>query len=198
MKKSRLLGAMCACLLSITVAPAVASVIYQYTGNPYTSVQSPYDTSMAVTGTLELTTVLGSDLTLTAVTPLSFSFSDEVNTTTDATVTLTSSQFEFATDSAGNITEWNINISTYDPSATVGQLWSSSILTTNTVSGIKDQAVTQTCASGESYCIVTNTANAVIYDQAGNWSVVPTPGAMWLFGSGLLGLVGIPRRKKEA
>jgi hypothetical protein len=28
--------------------------------------------------------------------------------------------------------------------------------------------------------------------------VVPVPAAVWLFGSGLLGLVGIARRKKKA
>ena len=31
-----------------------------------------------------------------------------------------------------------------------------------------------------------------------NISAVPVPAAVWLFGSGLLGLVGISRRKKEA
>jgi hypothetical protein len=29
-------------------------------------------------------------------------------------------------------------------------------------------------------------------------SAVPVPAAVWLFGSGLLGLVGISRRKKSA
>lgn len=29
-----------------------------------------------------------------------------------------------------------------------------------------------------------------------DWSVVPVPAAVWLFGSGLLGLIGIARRKK--
>ena len=34
--------------------------------------------------------------------------------------------------------------------------------------------------------------------HAGDVSAVPIPAAMWLFGSGLLGLVGIARRKKAA
>jgi hypothetical protein len=29
-------------------------------------------------------------------------------------------------------------------------------------------------------------------------TVIPVPAAVWLFGSGLLGLVGIARRKKKA
>jgi hypothetical protein len=32
--------------------------------------------------------------------------------------------------------------------------------------------------------------------HAGNVSPVPVPAAVWLFGSGLLGLIGIARRKK--
>ena len=197
MKKSRLLGAVCACLLSITVAPAFASVIYQYTGNPYISIQSPYDTSMSVTGTLELAAALAPNLSLTTVTPLSFSFSDGVNTTTGATATLTSSQFEFATDSAGNITGWNISMFTSNPSATVGQLWSSSLSTANNVSTVSDTAFTATCSSGTTSCNVTSGASASVAGQPGSWGVVPIPDAVWLFGSGLLGLVGMARCKNE-
>lgn len=36
------------------------------------------------------------------------------------------------------------------------------------------------------------------YDSAFYYSPVPVPAAVWLFGSGLLGLVGIARRKKAA
>ncbi len=32
--------------------------------------------------------------------------------------------------------------------------------------------------------------------HSGNVSAVPVPGAMWLFGSGLVGLVGLARRKR--
>jgi len=34
------------------------------------------------------------------------------------------------------------------------------------------------------------------YVEAINYSVVPVPAAIWLFGSGMLGLIGIARRKK--
>jgi len=197
MKKSSLLGAVCACLLSITVTPAFASFVYNYTGNPYTSVQSPYDTSMAVTGTLELAAALTPNLTLTTVTPLSFSFSDGINTTTDATATLTSSQFEFATDSTGNITAWVVQMFTFDADAPVGQLRQSSLLTENNGSSVNDSVLTEICTAFSSTCIASNTAQAQVLDQPGSWTtVVPIPGAMWLFGSGLLGLVGIARRKK--
>lgn len=39
---------------------------------------------------------------------------------------------------------------------------------------------------------------ALTYDIAGAPSAVPVPAALWLFGSGLLGLVGIGRRKSKA
>jgi hypothetical protein len=32
----------------------------------------------------------------------------------------------------------------------------------------------------------------------GEWAVVPVPAAVWLFGSGLIGLIGIARRKKTS
>ena len=47
--------------------------------------------------------------------------------------------------------------------------------------------------------ISTNTLNSGVYGMAvisGEVSMVPVPAAVWLFGSGLLGLVGVARRKK--
>ena len=37
-----------------------------------------------------------------------------------------------------------------------------------------------------------------VNESFASFTVVPVPAAVWLFGSGLLGLVGIVRRKKEA
>ena len=61
--------------------------------------------------------------------------------------------------------------------------WGSDDLTTNTFS----KGLNSGIESGRTYwAIVTNT------------TVVPIPAAAWLFGSGLLGLIGISRRKKSA
>jgi len=48
-------------------------------------------------------------------------------------------------------------------------------------------------------CSVTDVANeicTVVTGYAGGGTLVPVPAAVWLFGSGLLGLIGISRRKK--
>ncbi len=39
-------------------------------------------------------------------------------------------------------------------------------------------------------------SNSAVLSFAGAYSVVPVPAAVWLFGSGLIGLVGVARRKK--
>ena len=52
-------------------------------------------------------------------------------------------------------------------------------------------SVTFDVASGTSYFFGAN-ANANIYT---NVSAVPVPAAVWLFGSGLIGLIGLARRK---
>jgi hypothetical protein len=44
----------------------------------------------------------------------------------------------------------------------------------------------------------TNYASGELYGQILEAQVVPVPAAIWLFGSGLLGLVGLARRKNKA
>ena len=39
---------------------------------------------------------------------------------------------------------------------------------------------------------------AWVFNTPGNWEVVPIPPAVWLFGSGLIGLIGIARRRKQS
>ena len=49
----------------------------------------------------------------------------------------------------------------------------------------------ETCPTNESSCAFTRTVSDVPI------SAVPVPAAVWLFGSGLLGLIGLARRKKS-
>ncbi|HME72793.1 MAG TPA: hypothetical protein VKM54_23435, partial [Myxococcota bacterium] len=58
----RRVGFALACLLAWIASPATADVIYQYIGNPFTTVTSPYTTSEFVSGTIELSSVLPPNL----------------------------------------------------------------------------------------------------------------------------------------
>lgn len=49
----------------------------------------------------------------------------------------------------------------------------------------------------ESVGFLDDDPGAVLSGVIGSSSVVPVPGAIWLFGSGLIGLIGFARRKKE-
>jgi hypothetical protein len=116
--------------LSLAYPASVQAVptTYQYTGNPFTSVNGPYTTSDFVSGMLSLASPLAANMPFTAVTPIHFSFSDGVQTITD--LTATSILFLFATGPTGQITRWTVSaimpnggINTFnftDPSAEVG------------------------------------------------------------------------------
>ena len=64
---------------------------------------------------------------------------------------------------------------------------------------------TAACADGETYALdmdvhvpaaFTSVPYSLHMEGTINASAVPVPAAVWLFGSGLLGLVGVARRKK--
>ncbi len=68
---------------------------------------------------------------------------------------------------------------------------------------------TAACAASESYTLTYNAVvpsggfagvayQLVLTGTVGAGAVIPVPAAAWLFGSGLLGLVGVARRKKSA
>lgn len=100
-------------LLAALLVPLPASagtVTYTYTGADFTSVSGSYTTSDSVSGEFTLPAPLADNLTvLTAITPTSFSFSDGVQTLTQANA---SAGFDVATNSSGSITQWYILIQT--------------------------------------------------------------------------------------
>lgn len=103
---------------AVTTAAANASVIYTYTGQAFTAITpspgsapaDPYQAGDRVTGTFELAAPLPGNLpALTVITPVAFSFSDGVNTLTNATA-LTAA-FGLSTDASGHILEWLVVVS---------------------------------------------------------------------------------------
>jgi hypothetical protein len=88
----------------------------------------------------------------------------------------------FVTDESGNLVQTNWFGTFYSPTAidnfgTGGELLNSGSLST--------------ASNGDQYSFADD------FGTVANWSVVPIPAAVWLFSSGLIGLIGIARRKKS-
>jgi len=98
--KHHLISIVVAAALSATGAVgASADTIYTYTGMPFTSALSPYTTSDYVSGWIDLAAPLSAGRPLTGIVPVSFSFSDGLQTIT-ASNALSGSVIDLATDSS--------------------------------------------------------------------------------------------------
>lgn len=97
----------------------------------------------------------------------------------------TAKEAELAAEAASTLDEYFFN--DWNLLSCAGVLCSDSISTSGMVS------VTFDVTSGTTYAFGAD-AGAGVYTES--FSAVPVPAAVWLFGSGLLGLVGIARRKK--
>jgi hypothetical protein len=194
---TRLFRELFVCFICMIAMPTKAAVIYTYTGNAFDSFSSPssYDSSMMVTVTLELPSKLEPNLNGVDVVPLSFDFNDGVQNISEANAT--EATFNFSTDATGAITEWFVRavidfpFLPPEPNDT-----SSSINTTKGTFSGNDFGGTVTCLDFD--CISSINDFGTVVSNPGAWSVVPIPAAVWLFGSGLLGLIGVARRRKNA
>ena len=108
--KLKMMIASCAAMLAqiLTASSAIADVVYLYIGNQFTSVSGTYTKNDKVTGHLVLPVLLGSNLDLQAVTPLSFLFSDGVQILTPTNTE--DNRFEFSTTASGEITAWQVQV----------------------------------------------------------------------------------------
>lgn len=200
LKKLRLLGAVCAGILSLTALPSFASVVYQYTGNTYNSVLTGniYNKTMSVTGFLELADPLSPDST-SAVTPISFGFGDGATIITNSDAS--DSFFQFTTNAAGNIIDWHVLVATDYPEAT--QLGDTRTTITAAVGSDSATVVecsvisTATIGGDPGACVMHALIDVAWNSASGEWVAppIPVPAAVWLFGSGLLGLIGVAKRK---
>ena len=182
--------------------PVNAAVVYTYTGNNYNYLDSDtdpniYDSSMHLTITFttdNLITDFNGDITASVN---SFSSFDGVNLLTENN----SYNYYFAihTDSAGNLLEWDFFADTATDFDEEGDR--STFVTSKYIIGLgsEEYAFTEECylyTLGNCYGV--HYYDAAVNNDPGTWAVVPVPPAIWLFGSGMLGLFGITRRKKAA
>src|ERR1700678_2331892 len=100
-----LLGGLAACILTLPLM--ASSVTYTYTGNDFNITTFPYTTSDSVSGDFTPATALGDDLSDMAITPATYSFTDGVQTFTNASPPSTVT-FDVSTGATGAITEWYI------------------------------------------------------------------------------------------
>jgi hypothetical protein len=181
--KTKLLGLM-ALVTLLGLSPASADTIYTYTGNDFTFASSPYTTTDMVTGTIDLSTALGDNFGPATITPVSFTFSDGVQTISNTTSSLVSAKFlSFSTDALGNIIGWDIDLQT-----TAGTL-----LTFNVPGATADGG-----CEPEGCSVLSTTTAASNVGDAGVWATTPLPAALPLFATGLgaLGLLGWRRKRK--
>ena len=191
-------------LLLFSSNNAFASFIYQYTGANYTSAPNPYNTSMNISLTLELGSLLTANMSNTVVTPLSFNISDGVHTLTDLTDTSSgffgTEFFRFNTDSFGAITGWSFKVR--ESFLTIGQQGSSveSFFSGGIFASDKGTLLECTIITTGNCTTLTSIAQATNSGTPGTWTVsnVPVPAAIWLMGSGLIGLMGFSCRKGKS
>jgi len=200
LNKSRLLGTVCAGLLSIAASPALASVVYSYDGNPFNTFSSTtsYDGSNFITGTITLENLLVANTTSTP-TILDFSFTDG-NQTLSMDNGVSIEEFVLTTDADG-ITDWKIDLSILPPTPlSVGDT-TRIMKMFNWESDVQDTGIIQTVTTTLPFGPVWSTNFGKVLNAPGLWTgdvvATPLPATAWLFGSGLVGLVAAGRRRKK-
>ena len=193
-------------ILMLSINVCAASVEYSYTGNNYSDFypwgsygENIYDSTMRLEVTFTTDNLLISYSGDARSLITSFMVHDGVNSLTESDFIIDDYHgFSINTDSSGNILEWRFLGETILPVENLGdtrvQFYSDHI------EGIKsdDWVSTVECVTKPFGECVKESYNAYSIENPGSWSVsqVPIPQSIWLLVSGVLGLIGISRRKK--
>ena len=190
-------------LIAAGAGPALADVYtYTYTGQDYQYARGAYTTSERVTGSVTLASPLPANLSFisgnliypVAVSVLSFSFSDGLQTITDASPGLYTTIFEFATDAAGAPDEWQIVL---EQSAVSG----STVYYNGITAGYLTAGFTEDLGSYDALGGGGGPNEAYNQDDPGTWTLpvsqTPEPGSLMLAATGAVGvmLAGVRRRQ---
>ncbi len=194
--------------LLVLSAQAGASTTYVYTGTPYTNILNDnrsfgapepsdiipgtYDTSMSVTGSVELENPLGANLSDFDAPPtvLNFSFFDGRNTIDKNSDGLARSSFRFNTNAQGEITFWDFGLIVGDPSLQSGGR--------NHISSFFAGVLIEFGSIDTTSITFGRTSDFGQSSVPGVWSIqttpVPVPPSLWLLGPTIVGL-GLARRR---
>ena len=193
----RQLGVLCACLVPLLYCQnSQAITVYTYTGNAFDNTdlsQCAAPGCFNITAVIEVSTALAPNLALGSITPDAWSISDGVSTITDQTADYHAFWINVGTGSDGNINQWDFVIGN-DLGIAYGL---DDVASIETRSGSSARDRTGYCTSGTPTSC-SNTTYAELLDSTGSWTMttVPLPAAVWLFGTGLLGLIGIGRKRR--
>ena len=174
-------------VVALMGAGVASAATYTYVGNTYDKIidggtAGTFTESMSVSGSMTLTTELAQDLDNFDVTGVlaEYSFTNGRATYTSLDPIPNSIfEFNFSTDSAGQITGWHVQL--VDSPLTVGVL----TLNKGTPTNVEDLGVIGAGGTND---------QGKILNSPGVWTLVPEPSTALLLG---IGLAGMSLRKKR-
>lgn len=175
-------------LILVLPLPLLADTVYSYTGNPFTTYYgSPTQFTAAdfVSGSFTVATPLADNLSSQLISPTSFSFSNGIDTLSSADLNVNDAVFNVVTDSTGAIDQWIVYIQTSTVSLYTHQLGS----------GSYDGGLAGAGSSNVEQGVVDNDPGTWTETSTTDPSAVPEPNTLALLSSGVLGLVGMVRRR---